>query len=171
MPLFIRSIALNALLMSLVYTEEERPYVREHRRLEEVSLVQPVTRCSRAAAGDGGALVPPDFHVALDFVESGPVDDRTDVRRGFQAVSQSQRSRAPGKLIREGRRHALVHDHAAGGSAALAARAEGAPDGAFNRKVEVGVVQDDDGVLAAHLQVQALVVAPAVGSDLSAHLE
>ena len=51
---------------------------------------------------------------------------------------------------------ALVHEQPRGGRAALAGRAERAPDRAVDRQVDVRVVHDEDRVLAAHLQVQAL---------------
>ena len=50
----------------------------------------------------------------------------------------------------------LVHEQARGRGATLAGRAEGAPDRAVDREVDVRVVHDEDRVLAAHLQVQAL---------------
>ena len=53
--------------------------------------------------------------------------------------------------------HGAVRDHAAGGGAALAGGAERAPEDAFDGQVEIGVVHDDDGVLAAHLERDALV--------------
>ena len=52
----------------------------------------------------------------------------------------------------------LVHDHAARGRAALAGRAERRPDDALDGEVEVGVVHDDDPVLAAELEVDVLQV-------------
>ena len=48
--------------------------------------------------------------------------------------------------------HALLHDQAAGGGAALPGGAKASPHGAVDCQVDVGVFQNNDGVLAAHLQ-------------------
>src|SRR6266446_1120112 len=50
----------------------------------------------------------------------------------------------------------LVRDHAGSRGAALARGAECRPDDAFDREVEVGVVEDDDRVLPAELEVDVL---------------
>ena len=50
----------------------------------------------------------------------------------------------------------FVDDDAAGRGAALSGRAEAAPQAAVDRQLEVGVVEDDDRVLAAHLEVDLL---------------
>ena len=49
-----------------------------------------------------------------------------------------------------------MHDHAARRRAALAGGAEGRPDDPLDREVEVGVVHDDDPVLAAELEMDVL---------------
>jgi hypothetical protein len=51
---------------------------------------------------------------------------------------------------------AALDDDPARGRAALAGRAEGRPDDPFDGEVEVGVVEDDDRVLAAELQMDVL---------------
>ena len=57
---------------------------------------------------------------------------------------------------------ARLQDQPARRRAALARRAERAPEHAVEREIEVGVVHDDHRVLAAHLERQAL-VHPAAG--------
>ena len=52
----------------------------------------------------------------------------------------------------------LVHDHAARGGAALARGAERRPDDPLDGEVEIGVVHDDDPVLAAELEMDVLEV-------------
>ncbi len=52
-----------------------------------------------------------------------------------------------------------MNDDAAGGGAALAGGAEGSPERAVEGEVEVGVVEDDHGVLAAHFKGAGLEVA------------
>ena len=56
----------------------------------------------------------------------------------------------------------VVQDQAAGRRAALSRRPEGAPQHPVQRQVEIGVIHHDHGVLAAHLERQAL-VHPATG--------
>src|SRR3990172_7959865 len=148
-----------------------RPDVREDSGLEEVAAVQAIAGGARAADGYLRALLAADLHVALDLLELGPVDDRADLRRLVEAAAEAQRAGARDELPREAVQDAVVDDHAAGGGAALAAGAEGAPDGALDREVDVGVVEDDDGVLAAHLQVDALAGGAAVGGDLAPDLK
>ena len=53
---------------------------------------------------------------------------------------------------------ALLDDDAARGGAALAGGAERRPDDALDGEVEIGVVEDDDPVLAAELEVDVLEV-------------
>jgi hypothetical protein len=63
-----------------------------------------------------------------------------------------------------------VHDHAARGGAALPRGAERRPDDPVDREVEVGVVHNDDRVLAAQLQVDALELVGGVLEHLDAGL-
>ena len=63
-----------------------------------------------------------------------------------------------------------MQDDAAGGGAALAGGAEGSPERAFNGEVEVGVVEDDHGVLSAHFQGTGLEVGGGGLSDDAADL-
>jgi hypothetical protein len=63
-----------------------------------------------------------------------------------------------------------VHDHAAGGGAALTGRPERRPHDAVDGQVEVGVVHDDDGVLAAELEVDVLELVRARTHHLDAGL-
>ena len=51
---------------------------------------------------------------------------------------------------------AVGHDQARGRRAALAGGEEGAVDGAFDRDLQVGVVEHDQRVLAAHLELHLL---------------
>ena len=61
--------------------------------------------------------------------------------------------------------HLPVQDETTGGGAPLTGRAERAPEHAFEREVEIGVVHHDHGVLAAHLERQPLVHAAAGLAD------
>ena len=61
-------------------------------------------------------------------------------------------------------------DDAAGGRAPLARRAECGPEDSLDCEVEVGVVHDDDRVLAAQLEVDVLQIGSAVLGGLDPHL-
>src|SRR5439155_9072227 len=50
-------------------------------------------------------------------------------------------------------KHLLVNHHSAGGSTALARGSKTAPDSTINCQIKVGIVHDDDDILAAHFQV------------------
>ena len=64
----------------------------------------------------------------------------------------------------------VLQDQPAGRRAALPRRAERAPQHAVEREVEIGVVEHDLRVLAAHLERQPLVHAPARLADAAARL-
>ena len=108
------------------------------------------------AAGEQlGALLGADPQVVEILVELATVDDRADVG--------ALRQRRPHRE-RVGRGHHPLDervvdpggdDQPAGGGAALAGRVEGALDGAVDGDVEVGVVEHDQRVLAAHLELDA----------------
>ncbi len=79
--------------------------------------------------------------------------------------------RATYEPVRERRLDTALDDHPARRCAALAARAEGAPNRSFDGELEISVVKNGERVLAAHLEVNAYVVTPAVGADLPAGFE
>src|SRR3954454_14967071 len=66
------------------------------------------------------------------------------------------------KLVEDG----LVQNDPAGGGATLAGGAEGSPENALDSEVEVGVVENDHRVLAAHLERTVL---EAAGRDFADH--
>ena len=61
-----------------------------------------------------------------------------------------------GQRVDEAVVDALRHDQARGGRAALAGREEGAVGGALDRDLQIGVVEHDERVLAAHLELHLL---------------
>ena len=136
-------------------------------------LLEP--RAGRRAGRRARARRPPSApisDVALDLRRrdaswmSGP----TSVP-AFAAVAELQRlARASTSLRHELVVDPVLQDQAARGRAALAGGAERAPEHAVEREVEVGVVQHDLRVLAAHLERQALVHAPAGLADDAARL-
>ncbi len=101
-------------------------------------------------------FVLPDLGVRVDLLERSGVDHRADVRLRLppgaeaQALDRCYEPRA--KLVVD----RAVDDDAAGRRAALAGRAERRPDDAVHGEIEVGVVHDDDAVLAAELEVDVL---------------
>jgi hypothetical protein len=99
----------------------------------------------------------------MDLVERIPVDHWAEIGVGVPAGADPHLLRALDQPLLELAVHRLVHDHAAGSSAALAGRAKGRPDDPLDRELQVGVVHDDDPVLAAELEVNVL---QAVGSGL-----
>ena len=94
---------------------------------------------------------------------------RAHVGGGIQAVADFQGFGARDEFFDELVVDFLVHGDAAGGGAALAGGAEAAPDGAVDGEIEVGVVHDDDDVLAAHFQMALFERGRAGGADDAAH--
>ena len=90
------------------------------------------------------------------FSSAARVDHRPDVRVVLPAGPEAKRLRPLDEPRRERVVQALVDDHAARRRAALARRAERRPEDPVEREVEIGVVHDDDRVLAAELEVDVL---------------
>ncbi len=108
------------------------------------------------AAGHELRLAATDPNVALDLVDGRCVDQRPDVHALVKPVAQAQRGRpgleAAAQVVRDGR----VHDHPRARRAPLARGPERRPQDPVHGEVEVGVAQDDNGVLAAELEADAL---------------
>ena len=109
-----------------------------------------------AAPGELGALVLGDLDVLQVLVELALVDDRADMRAGLERVVDDEALQALGQRLDEAVVDAGLHDQARGRGAALAGGEEGAVDGAFDRDLQVGVVEHDERVLAAHLELHLL---------------
>src|SRR5205814_8944896 len=113
------------------------------------AVAEPVAAGHLTAGQELRALVFPDRRVRVDLLERTFVDHRADVDALFPARAEAQllgRLDEPRLqlLVR-----ALLHDHARGRGAALAGSAEGRPEDPLDRELEIGVVEDDDRVLAA----------------------
>src|SRR5207247_3126968 len=93
-----------------------------------------------AAADQPGAFALPDPHVLHHGVELTRADDGTHFRRRVEPVADAQGAGARGKAIEECLVDLLVHDNPARRRAALPARAEPAPETAFDGQVGDGVV-------------------------------
>src|SRR5205085_8603714 len=109
-----------------------------------------------AAGEELRALVLADLGVRVDLLERAAVDHRADVGVVLPARAQAHRLRSRDELRGERVVDALLDDDAARGGAALAGGAEGRPEDAVDGQVEVGVVEDDDRVLAAELEMDVL---------------
>ena len=110
-----------------------------------------------AAGEELRAFVRADLRVRVDLLERRLVDHGPDVGARLPTrVPSRSFSTAVDELLLERVVHLLVRDDARRGRAALAGRAERRPHDAVDREVEVGVVQDDDRVLAAELEVHVL---------------
>src|SRR5205085_1135412 len=82
--------------------------------------------------------------------------ERPYLPAGRPAAPQRQALRAVDQAVDEAVVDAGLRDHAARCGAALARRAVRRPEDRADGEVEVGVVEHDDGVLAAELQVRVL---------------
>jgi len=80
------------------------------------------------------------------------VDCRTHLDRFIQTIADLQRLRALHVLFDEFAVDAFLHNNPAGRGAALASGSKASPQSAFNREVEVGVVELNHGILAAELE-------------------
>ncbi len=96
--------------------------------------------------------------------------DGPDVGRFVERVTHAQRAHAPLQLGVEALRHTLLHEDAGSGAADLALVE---PDGvhhAFHGAVEVGVLEDHEGRLAAEFEAQLLPRAGGLLPDEAADL-
>src|SRR5919109_3506097 len=120
-------------------------------------LMEPAMRMRRAlqavsAAQEPGAFVLPDFHVLLGRAELLLADLRAHVGGFVQPISNLYIPHTIEQPIDELRINAFLHNDAAGSRATLTGSSKGAPDGAIDREIEIGIIQNDHCVLAAHLQ-------------------
>src|SRR5207247_4517760 len=85
-----------------------------------------------------------DIDVAHDLLHGGLVDYRSYIDFRIGAVAYAQDFRALDEFIAERLVHFFVNDQTRRSGAALTGSPERAPDRAFYRIVDVGVVHDDD---------------------------
>src|SRR5690606_11351132 len=131
---------------------------------------EPRSRGAAATEHEFRLLLEADLDVALDLADGLGVDHRSHVGAGLAAVAELERLGAVDEHLEERVVDAVLQDEAAGGRAALPRGAEGAPEHAVEREVELGVVEDDLRVLAAHFEREPLVQAAAGLADLAARL-
>ena len=103
--------------------------------------------------------LPPSSRAILDvaevLLELLLADRRPDLRLRIERVADPQRPRLLGQRFDEAVVNAFGDDDPRRRRAALAGGEECAVDGARDRAVEVGVVEHDERVLAAHLELHA----------------
>src|SRR6185503_7906073 len=114
--------------------------------LAQVAVVGDLPACEEL-----GALVLADPGVGVDLLERGLVDDRADVGVVLPAGPEPQLLDALDEARLELVVRALLDDHARRGGAALTRGAERRPENPVDRELDVGIVEDDDRVLAAEL--------------------
>ena len=127
------------------------------------STLGPVARA--AAQQRGVVFFLADADIFAYSFELAFVDQRPHVGGFFDARTEAELSGAGRKPLDQPVVDRLVDEQAAGGRAALAGGAEGAPERAFDGQVEIGVVHDDFGVLAAAFQRHPFARASAFGGD------
>src|SRR5579863_251730 len=98
------------------------------------------------------ALILADLDVLFRRLYLLLVNLRAHGRGLIQTVANFDLANAIDKFVEELRIHALLHDNSARRGAALASRAETSPDRAIDRKINVGVVENNNCVLAAHFE-------------------
>jgi hypothetical protein len=126
--------------------------VVEHRWTIEPAAAAVAFGKTFAANEQPGAFLEADVDVAVDLFQRGLVDHWTDGRWREKAIADFQLPDAIEQQLGERAAHAPVHDDAARSRTPLAAGAKCAPHDTIDGKREVGVVEHDNPVLAAHFQ-------------------
>ena len=96
-----------------------------------------------------------DLHVLEVAGELLRAHCRSHLHALDETVADAERRGRRGQGRGEAVGDALLDDHPAGGRAALAGESEAAHHHQPHGQFEVGVVEDDDGILATHLQLHA----------------
>jgi hypothetical protein len=125
---------------------------REHRRLYVVAAL----RRRGAADRNRRALGARDVEVSKHLLDVVGMNQRPDLGGGIDRVADLDRAHARRKPLRELALDGFVHEQAARRRAALAVQAVDHEHDGVERPLQVRVVEHDDGVLAAELEVQAL---------------
>ncbi len=122
-----------------------------------------------AAAGERRTVfVLADIDVTHDLFDGVGINYRPHVSLRIHAVAYTQHFGALDQFLREPFVYFLVDDQTRRSSATLSGSAESAPERAFDREIDIGVVQHHDDVLAAHLERADAVAFRARRSDQAA---
>ena len=126
--------------------------VGHDRRLEE----RAAERVALAAEATFAPLARASGDVLLDLGERLGVDQRTLVGRALEAVAHSQLAHRLDELARESVVDRVLHQQPVGAHTGLAGVAILAGDRALHRRIEIRVLEHDEGRVAAELQRQLL---------------
>ncbi len=96
------------------------------------------------------------FDVAVDLVDRSLIDHRANCDAGLRPRAYLHRVDAGAELLGEGVIDAGLHENSVGADAGLPAIAELRRDRAFHRKIEIGVVENDEGGIAAEFEREPL---------------
>src|SRR5690554_4447535 len=126
-------------------------------------------RMGGAAAQQAPALGHGVVHVALHLVDGGLVDQRADHHARLATVTHRHRRDLRGQGLDEGVVDPLLDQEAVGADAGLTGVTVLGGDGPGHGGVEVGIVEDDKGSVAAELHGGLLDGAGTLGQQLLAH--
>ncbi len=123
--------------------------------VEEPTSVRTI-RETMAAARERRSLLLADRDVAHHLLQLLLADGRAHLCARIQAITDAERTHSCHEPLDEAIVHSVVHDHAAGRGAPLPRRSKSAPQTTLDGEIESRIVHDDDGVLAAHFEVDLL---------------
>ena len=106
-----------------------------------------------AAPMQGCAFITADLKIFQILIQLALVDHRSDMGACFQGVVNDQTFETLGHGIDEGIMDACCDDEARGGGATLSGREKRAIDGGFHGGFQVGIIEHDQRVFAAHFQL------------------
>ena len=101
-------------------------------------------RCALAAGDDLGALLDGVGDVRLDLLDRLHVNQRADHRTRLEPVGDLHRTGGLGEALGERVVDAVLHQDAVGAHTGLAGIAVFRGDGTFDRRLDIGVVKDDE---------------------------
>ena len=122
-----------------------------------------------AAQHDRGAFGDGVRHMLFHFCHGLLVDERALVSGAGQAIAHAQTAHCRRELFREGIVDAGLYKQAVGANAGLPRVAVLAGHGALHGGVEIAVIEDDEGCIAAEFERQLLQLRRALGHQLDAH--
>src|SRR5687767_13637736 len=100
------------------------------------------------------SLLAADFEIFHVLIELALIDDRSDLRAWYQRIVDLQLLHGGDHAIDEPVVNLFGGDQTRGGGAALPGLVEGAIDGSSDGQRQIGVVEHDKRILAAHLELE-----------------
>src|ERR1043165_1627521 len=126
-------------------------YMIEDSRANEVTFIEPVTGCTRAAAHKRGAVFTPNVDVFKNCIELALIDTRTHLRCRIRSGTNPHRLRTFRQPLDKLVSNLVHHDRATRRRATLPGGSESALCCRFDGQLHVGVFEDYDGILSTHL--------------------